>query len=862
MKIYTKIVYDKDNNIIEEHSYDYSGPVAHAKKSQERVNKLKLEDRKKNVFERAVIDNENIQKYNKKKNEIWGTTGYSKYNYRPGYHGGSVYSRNPDDVIVSTVSETETPTEPRGKIENPLHKFATYNALFTLSGISEDELMSHSFLTDPVHDIIARSGGIGDPNVGGYRGQDDIDVTNVPPSVRSQRQRESWMNRLGPAIAILEQGRDIFFENVDILSTASPNPERGLANFTRMEFELHEPYNVTFVEKVRAATALNKYKDYMDAPLLLTIEWKGFDERGRDVTADHPRETLVRKIPILIVRVEFDVNEGGAQYRCIAVPYTDLGHDDRFKFPRTQIPTESNSAEFWCRQVTTLLDNQMIQEIEDGSREYKDKYIFAISGKVKQGGKKYKDGKYKESSTNASGQVAVFQSSNSGTEPDDKIKMHIASEKGNIDSSVSLTKYFEDILRNSYGYQSIIEDFWETYISAATGIDKKTLTENDSEKTREILKDTNQMVTLFQKSPYIDWFKIKTSVATKTDGRLDKFTKMHPKIITYYAHPYKIHIGKLIEAGLGFSEDFSESTIKDYNYIYTGENIDIQNLRILYKSAWYMRSLRGGTDAEADGGVWGYVKKAWKKVRASEKEPGTQLLSVRSYPSTLKTITSVDTQDPSKVRAQEFYDYLTNPEADMMKIEMEILGDPTFVAQDVFMPIHKDTIVNTLPGFSGPFNYTYQSWNIDNATPSFNLTYRLPEDIDDRKGIMHNFNSKSATQNLFFSGVYEVVKIDSNFSQGQFKQVLTCVRLHGQNTDGLTAKISNAVIDSVKQIESKKSENIESKTEKNNKKAAETHLEILEDIETNGDLAPRITDELKKDALLGKDPYPGLYKDK
>ena len=31
MKVYTKIVYDKDDNIIEEHSYDYNGPVAQAK---------------------------------------------------------------------------------------------------------------------------------------------------------------------------------------------------------------------------------------------------------------------------------------------------------------------------------------------------------------------------------------------------------------------------------------------------------------------------------------------------------------------------------------------------------------------------------------------------------------------------------------------------------------------------------------------------------------------------------------------------------------------------------------------------------------------------------------------------------------
>ena len=32
MKVYTKIVYDKDDNLIEEHSYNYNGPVAQARK--------------------------------------------------------------------------------------------------------------------------------------------------------------------------------------------------------------------------------------------------------------------------------------------------------------------------------------------------------------------------------------------------------------------------------------------------------------------------------------------------------------------------------------------------------------------------------------------------------------------------------------------------------------------------------------------------------------------------------------------------------------------------------------------------------------------------------------------------------------
>ena len=32
MKVYTKVVYDKDDNIIEQHSYNYNGPVSQARK--------------------------------------------------------------------------------------------------------------------------------------------------------------------------------------------------------------------------------------------------------------------------------------------------------------------------------------------------------------------------------------------------------------------------------------------------------------------------------------------------------------------------------------------------------------------------------------------------------------------------------------------------------------------------------------------------------------------------------------------------------------------------------------------------------------------------------------------------------------
>lgn len=60
---------------------------------------------------------------------------------------------------------------------------------------------------------------------------------------------------------------------------------------------------------------------------------------------------------------------------------------------------------------------------------------------------------------------------------------------------------------------------------------------------------------------------------------------------------------------------------------------------------------------------------------------------MRQYPSIIKGRSTVSTTNPENLKAQEFYDYLTNPEADMMRIELDILGDPAYICQDIYMPV-------------------------------------------------------------------------------------------------------------------------------------------------------------------------------
>ena len=117
---------------------------------------------------------------------------------------------------------------------------------------------------------------------------------------------------------------------------------------------------------------------------------------------------------------------------------------------------------------------------------------------------------------------------------------------------------------------------------------------------------------------------------------------------------------------------------------------------------------------------------------------------------------------------------------------MEILGDPAYICQDQFIPLNARDQARQR-GLQ--FDRDSGSFNADSHTPLMELIYRLPDDINDKTGVMFEKNSTVPEENLFFAGVYQVVKIDSSMSNGQFLQTLTCVRLNNQNGLGTEASL-------------------------------------------------------------------------
>lgn len=695
--------------------------------------------------------------------------------------------------------------------DNALHQFATYNTILTLSGLAEAEVEDRSFLTNPVHDIIARTGGIVDANVsnGRYR---NFQPSNIP-EYNVERERDLKLNDKGKqgykdSVDVLNKAHDIFFENINILSTVGPNSERGLANFTKIEFEMHEPFGTTLTEKIRAATFINGYEDYQDAPLLLTMEFKGFDEKGQPTENKVAPGAVTRKFPIVIARVEFELNEGGTRYSVTAVPLGDMAHDDRFKFPKGVLNVTAKTIEDWCQKTSKQLFDLQKEEIRTGTRQIADEYEFVLDERVTQNAKVLKTISMALHETSANVLTKLYNKFIAGDRTTFDVQPNLDLSAGVIDDNTSLVKYFEDAIRVGEGYQALTDAFWLSYAYMLTEREDlkpiKTGTLGLDTNTEEIysgLRDyyaSEQFREQAQEKQFIDWFEIKPHMETRWQ-EFDNIRKVHPKRIIYKAIPKKIHVLKFIRAGISLGNiDWGKYVKKNYDYLYTGTNVDVQNLKIFYKSAYYLRNLKPHERDPKDKQQFSEFEENLTAVfgQSTYPEPNAP---IRQEPSVIK---GRSTMEPMRPKSQQFYDYLTNPEADMLRLEMDILGDPIYICQDQFTPIAKS-------GDHGlgdsAFNRRYGSFNSEYAQPLIRVNFRVPDDIDVNTGLMFE-KKRTYSEDLWFSGIYQLTKVESRINNGEFTQTLFGVRLNNQS--GENKGVLNVAFSDGKLLKGKDEESI------------------------------------------------------
>lgn len=743
MKVYTKIVYDKDDNIIEEHSYNYKGPVSRARTSYEKVN-----------YE--SIYNKTVEKVKKAKVDRFGS---GQWGPKPTIKKNTKW--------ISNISDA-----------NQLNKFASYNALFTLSALSEQDLLDPKDLK--IHDIIAKSGGIGPVS---NQTQNPISKENKKILEKNERMQGA----ANKSREMLSLNRDLYFKNVTMDSVPGLNSKRRTTSVTNITIELEEPYGITLLEKIRGAALNNNYLDHLDAPYMLTIEFAGFNELGKPIPQE-VGDTTKRVIPIKLIDMAMEVNAGGTSYTLTAIPWGEFAYVNTFNFPQTTgtLYPKGNSIREVINSLETILNKQK-KDDKEGSAEVELPDVYEISI-------------HKDLNPDAMIQMdnldLVGMNSQSHEGPASQHKIQFMKFNGNK----GIIKILEEIMKGHPNYaDSKLEDF---HAKASTTLAKAQALGGEL----EVIKQANEF--------FFKYFRIRSNVIPLASKGFDIHRGGHPKKIIFVIEPYNIHAYSMTIPGVSTGNNFKDFVMKTYDYIFTGDNTNVLSLDIHYRVAYFQGRLK---DIKKENPIFlnsNHLKPIETGAADSNDYFTDGNLHLKSEVITVKS-EGTDRLGKGTPQLDAFLDSLTNPLADMVNVRLEILGDPAWIGQSSFIPtspLYEKVGVHTDPysefwrhGANLIWNQKLHCYNTDLAEPIVMLRFRMPTDVNDKTGVYELQSDQSAE----FSGLYRVYKVEHNFTEGKYTNVLQLTRFNNQG-----AEISNPLSIKVLQQDGKFVAKVNSKENK------------------------------------------------
>ena len=698
---------------------------------------------------------------------------------------------------------------------NELDQFASYSPIFTLGCLTNIELnfpLSYRTLGPAVK--IIKSGGGGGPTV--------------------------------PSLYDLDGRREFFIEDVQIQNTVAPNNNSRHTNMTKLTFKVIEPYSMgQFFHNLRSASLVTGHSNYIDAPFLLSVAFIGYDGDGNVKSPFFSQ----RHFPIQIVQVDMDVTASGAVYNIQAVPTSERPTIDRIAKIKTDVQISGNTvaeilqtgAQSLTAEINKLTDNQQNALQHLGG----DKYVImfpeasilgslggvvdavsslsgaassalsSVGGKLNQLYESMLGRGATGNGTMAAEQIAANQSIVSiGSMIGDKLKLEAETNINAIGRSL-ISRNGEYSGRSPFQLppnvtqQTNPQIFERRYFtptntptySFRSGSTIPSIIEEvliTSEYGREFSNTNEDM------AGRVKWFRIETHTYN-TGSLFGSFGRGDtPKVYVYRVRVYKSDKSNFSAPGANIS-GFAKTAIKQlmtpkaYNYIYTGVNKDIIDFDLKFNMMYYtgVQAARSQTQmASILGGAIGFG------ARAPDANPTTLAGSgVASGPAgTSRTgdVPAAETaganqgasgggpsDDARTGTARSLNDMMINGNNDMIQVDLKIHGDPYFIC-DVgignYLGLPSSPLLPvTLDGSMNPMD----------GEVYVMLNFRTPIDYDQEDGFVE-YPLGGFLPIAAFSGTYQVITVENDFSKGKFVQTLKLVRK--RNADLSIENAASAVI--------------------------------------------------------------------
>ena len=654
--------------------------------------------------------------------------------------------------------------EQKFPLPNPLFAYASYTYTLGIAGLTDDDLHNPdtTYLSGKRLPLICKS-------------------ANADPS-----------NRVNTPY-----GRfDFFIDDVELESIIGFM--KGFnTNVSKIRFKITEPYSMgLFIISVQQLAQELGHDNWRDAPFLLSIDFKGNKETGQ---IDSIQNTS-KRIPFIFTDIEMTVTESGSVYMCEAMPHNQAALTDNVSKFKSEIAIKGKTVQEILqtgeKSLQSVVNQRYKQLVEQKLVSVADEILILFPQDV---------------SSSANNNSSKKENSSSAvTDPGNSSESSIFKKLGVTRSTVnqSLVQDSKDcnvIGKASSGFSeyrtgttpigkenAVYDEKSGGFIRAKNTIDVKESDFKFAQNT-DIPNAINQVIlqsdfvkeTLNAANLTAEGYRTVWRIDVQTYNLGSKETPeqgVKPKLYVYRVVPYNAHAGNMMPPNTkppGY-DNLKKQVVKEYNYIYTGKNVDIKNFEIKINNGFSsVMAVDGGRKSQD-------VKQAAEMSGKSEQQSVSLMLGKGNAPSKelgviptivkyIGTITGTDKKGGGGVETEStragrlFMDAVTRG-MDLIELDMTIIGDPYYIVQ------------------SGMGNYTSKptqymnlnedgSVNYQNGEVVIGVNFRTPIDINQQSG-MYDFGGKSKTAPVMqYSGMYKVLTVNSTFKGGEFVQTLKGQRM-------------------------------------------------------------------------------------
>jgi hypothetical protein len=627
-----------------------------------------------------------------------------------------------------------------------------------------------------------------------------VDITSAPnnPQQVLQPPHSLLLMRSG---GVGLDGSDAFFDDfyIDDLEISNiavgPNKFKQNTNAVDIRFNITEPRGVTFIERLRdaAASVITSTKErYIHAPYLLEVSFKGYDENGRPL----PAISKPKYIPIRITDIQFEVNTSGTQYKVQAIPFAHHTLGSVMSTIPFNIELKASTVGDIFSTGVTIIETVQTNVDENGVPLEERVQPFDPRAGTKNVIKKVK----KETSSKNLAEILtgyqkkrtlpskVLQEKNNevvekeippAAEQYDTYNFAIAQEIAQ--SKLNLTGLYDALNtpapteENKDGKDASADkkqfDAYVQSLGAGVTLDKETQVFKINAGT-DITKLINLVI---MHSDYMDKNIVDNPTQDMSDGEPISWFKIRPVIQSakgngsgYDAKDgrYKYNIKFAVEKNNIYYNDFpwakkskpvGNGVHKVYNYIYSGNNTEVLDFDLKFRTAFLQVMTSGSGSPFAN-------------------KPADEILSpiVKELSQSLEgnTINSLDSL--KRTRAKDLFSSVMSDGVDLVDLNLQIVGDPAYIpTSDAYW----QDKVRSGRSYTTPF-MPDGTINYNLSAPFIKVNLKTPTDYDETTGLA-NPNSYG---NSSFSGIYQVSSVDSTFSGGMFQQRVYGFRTGLQNT--------------------------------------------------------------------------------